>query len=283
MNAHCLSPVCAECLAFKGATAGASRCRAPPPSMVAATTKDYGCIWKDKQCVCANSGTYAKSSHFAGIRIMAWQMRGTQPRSSTADNLWGGIKHNIKHPSRPCHWFLGTSGTLAPSLHWRVGLMPGWPHGPTLWRKPWSSKLLNPMHDLVGAFAVWTDRLRRKLLREWRAAETPTPMGWSSTKISIQSTIGAFKLCLKKSSPWPFYWKSRPERCGHSGLPGTMETWPSLATAATRRWHGCECQSKLGSSCQQGVVMFFQAWSSRTTGVKEFHVSHGIPLFLLSN
>ena len=64
MNAHCLSPVCAECLAFKGATAGASRCRASPPSMVAATTKDYGCIWKDKECVCANSGTYAKSSHF---------------------------------------------------------------------------------------------------------------------------------------------------------------------------------------------------------------------------
>ena len=130
-------------------------------------------------------------------------------------------------------------------------------------------------HDLVGAFAVWADRLRRKLVREWRAEmspgtpetpETPTPMGWSSTKISIQSTIGAFKLCLKKSSPWPFYWKSGPKRCGHSGLPGTMETWPSLATAATRRGHGCECQSKLGSSCQQGVVMFFQAWSSRTTG-----------------
>ena len=64
MNAHCLSPVCAERLAFKGATAGSPRCKAPPPSMVAATTKDYGCIWKDKQCVCANNGTYANSSHF---------------------------------------------------------------------------------------------------------------------------------------------------------------------------------------------------------------------------
>ena len=243
MNAHCLSSVCAECLAFKGATAGASRCRAPPPSMVAATTKDYGCIWKDKQCVCANSGTYAKSSHFAGIRIMAWQMRGTQPRSSTADNLWGGHKAQHKAPVPPCHWFLGTSGTLAPSLHWRVGLMPN------LVAQAMIFKAFEPHAWSCWSLAVWTDRLRRKLVREWRAAETPTPMGWSSTKISIQSTIGAFKLCLKKSSPWPFYWKSRPERCGHSGLPGTMETWPSLATAATRRWHGCECQSKLGSSC----------------------------------
>ena len=118
MNAHCLSPVCAECLAFKGATAGASRCRAPPPSRVAATTKDYGCIWKDKQCVCANSGTYAKSSHFAGIRIMAWQMRGTQPRSSTADNLWGGHKAQHKAPVPPLplvsghQWHPGTKLTL---------------------------------------------------------------------------------------------------------------------------------------------------------------------------
>ena len=63
-HSHRIAPVCAECLAFKGATAGASRCRAPPPSMVAATTKDYGCIWKDKQCICANSGTYAKTSHY---------------------------------------------------------------------------------------------------------------------------------------------------------------------------------------------------------------------------
>jgi len=41
---------------------------------------------------------------------------------------------------------------------------------------------------------------------------------------------------LKKSSPGP-------KRCGHSGLPGTIESWPSLATAATRKGHGCECQS----------------------------------------
>ena len=122
-------------------------------------------------------------------------------------------------------------------------------------------------HDLVGAFAVWADRLRRKLIREWRAEmsagtpetpETPTPMGWSSTKISIQSTIGAFKLCLKKSSPWPFYWKSGPKRCGgHSGLPGTMETWPSLATAATRRGHGCECQS-LEAPASKELWCFFR-------------------------
>ena len=93
MNAHCLSPVCAECLAFKGATAGASRCRAPPPSMVAATTKDYGCIWKD--CL------------------------GTQPRSSKADNLWGDIKHYIKHPSPPA------TGFWAPVAPWHQAYTEG--------------------------------------------------------------------------------------------------------------------------------------------------------------
>ena len=66
----CLSPVCAERLAFRGATAGASKCKAPPPSMVAATTKDYVCIWKDKQCVCRNGGTYAKN-HFSGMWIIS--------------------------------------------------------------------------------------------------------------------------------------------------------------------------------------------------------------------
>ena len=73
MNAHCLSPVFA--------TAGASRCRAPPSSMVAATTKDYACIWKDKQCVCANSGTYAKSKSLL-LESGSSQTWGTQPRSS---------------------------------------------------------------------------------------------------------------------------------------------------------------------------------------------------------
>ena len=72
--------------AFKGGTAGASRCRAPPSSMVAATTKDYGCIWKDKQCVCANSGTYAKSKSLL-LESGSSQTWGTQPRSSKADNL----------------------------------------------------------------------------------------------------------------------------------------------------------------------------------------------------
>ena len=139
-------------------------------------------------------------------------------------------------------------------------------------------------HDLVGAFAGVTD-WGAKLVREWRAempktagttetSETPAPIGWPTelpegpigAGVSDVSVVPAF--LLKKSSPWPFYWNSGPKRCGHSGLPGTMETWPSLATAATRRGHGCECQSKLGSSCQQGVCdVFFQAWSSSSQGI----------------
>ena len=154
-------------------------------------------------------------------------------------------------------------------------------------------------HDLVGAFcclgwhieAQTSQRVKGRNVtrnaRNARNASNPSSY-WliykdQSIGVRVSGVSVVPAILLKKSSPWPFYWKSRPKRCGHSGLPGTMETWPSLATAATRRWHGCECQSKLGSSCQQGVVMFFQAWSSRTTGVKEFHVSHGIPLFLLSN
>ena len=36
------------------------------PSMVAATTKGYGCTWKDKQCI-SDGGTDAKTSHYCWL------------------------------------------------------------------------------------------------------------------------------------------------------------------------------------------------------------------------
>ena len=49
LAASALFPV-QEYIWITSATPGARSCLAT-----------YGCIWKDKQCVCANSGTYAKS------------------------------------------------------------------------------------------------------------------------------------------------------------------------------------------------------------------------------
>ena len=117
------------------ATAGASKCKAPPPSMVAAVvTRVYGCIW---------NSVFVSIVGLMQRIIQAIHLKHGEHNQGVPKHNWAEacVKHTGSSTVGPRNqWHLGTKLTLKGRLHARVTT---WPSSPT-------------SHDLQSFWTPWS-------------------------------------------------------------------------------------------------------------------------------